>query len=432
VRFEQPSIDQEEAIRAQIVREIYERSRSSIATLIAVVFLFGWALVRTHRTDGVIHGLVALLMVVSVLRWLLAMIPSARWEALASVQTRMRIFTVGVIVTSATLATLVIRVWPILETPHFAILAAVISGIVAGAVMSLGASPRLHSLYSLPPVGAMFWRAITDTRPPWGADLLATAILLYAAMTVVLTIDHARTRRRGIHLSLQLSDLALRDALTQLRNRRFLQEYMSVEAARLARDATERARGHVSLNEDVLALYMIDLDHFKSVNDNFGHAAGDAVLKQIAEVLDVRKSDIVVRWGGEEFVIAARLRQRDDASGLAETLRHRMEAANFVLPDGSTLRRTCSIGFCAIPFGAGQSQPLDWEYALGLADAALYLAKAEGRNRWVGVQPGASPWPDCGARYLEIRDDLKQACDRGVIVLQRMAPLGSLGSSHVA
>lgn len=168
---------------------------------------------------------------------------------------------------------------------------------------------------------------------------------------------------------------------------------------------------------------MLDLDHFKLVNDTYGHAAGDCVLKQLADVLagTVRKSDVLVRWGGEEFVLVARMRQREHACVLAENLRHQIETADFRLPDGSILRRTCSIGFCSLPFFLDRPRQLSWEQALGLADAALYVAKQEGRNRWVGVRAGATPWQDSPSVFVEIRDNLMRACEHGEIALERTA-----------
>ena len=166
---------------------------------------------------------------------------------------------------------------------------------------------------------------------------------------------------------------------------------------------------------------MVDMDHFKLVNDSFGHAAGDSVLKHLAEILvgSVRKSDVLVRWGGEEFVVVARIHHRGDAHVLAESLRHRVESAEFHLPGGATLRKTCSIGFCALPFSLEKPRQVGWEQGLGLADAALYVAKQEGRNRWVGVAPGTKTWPDGPGAYVEIRDNLIRACADGMVELRR-------------
>jgi diguanylate cyclase (GGDEF)-like protein len=421
VRKVDSTLGHTEEVQAQIVRDLYERSRSSTIILLVVVLMFCWAMGAAYKTDGQIRGLFWLLVVVSLIRWILVMIPAVQRDAWVSVKTQYRIFAAGVVLTSSTLALLTVRAWPILETAHLAILAAVISGIVSGALMSLGSSLVVYMLYALPTVGAIVVMAATDSRPRWGADLLATSFLLYGATVVAISIDHSRVRRRGIELSLELSNLVLRDSLTELRNRRFLQEYMTVEQARLAPDAADIERFQKAQPDAAIAVYMMDLDHFKVVNDTHGHTAGDLVLRQLAEVLtaSIRKSDVLVRWGGEEFVLVARIKLREDARIVAENLRHRIETTDFRLPKGSTLRLTCSLGFCVLPFFPDQPRKLNWEQALGLADAALYIAKQEGRNRWVGAGRGTTPWDDTSTTFLEIRDDLKRASERGQVVLER-------------
>lgn len=94
----------------------------------------------------------------------------------------------------------------------------------------------------------------------------------------------------------------------------------------------------------------------------------------------------------------------------------------FTLPDGQVLRKTVSLGYCAMPFSVGQPRMLTWEQVLSIADAALYLAKAEGRNRWVGVTVGATRWADTEATCAEVVQDLQRASDRGLIRLDRLLP----------
>lgn len=417
-------------VQRQVVRDLYERSRTAILALVAVLVMFRWAMGVAHRTDGHVRTLFWLLIALSVGRWCLVMLPTPRRDAWASLRTQYLIFAVGVGLNSGLFSALIMRAWPILDTAHIGILAAVVSGIVSGALMSLGSSFFIYMLYMVPTVGAMVVMAATDTRPSWGADLLATSCVLYAVTAVLVSLDHTRTRRRGIVLDLELSDLILRDTLTELRNRRFLQEYMTVEQGRLAREATDLERAQCVERDQALAIYIIDVDHFKVVNDTFGHAAGDMALKQLAGLLasSVRKSDVLVRWGGEEFVLAARIRRREHARIVAENLRHRIASADFRLPDGSALHQTCSLGFCVLPFFPDQPRKLNWEQALGLADAALYIAKQEGRNRWVGAAWGTTAWDDTPLAYIAIRDDLLRACERGEVALER----GTTAPSRIA
>lgn len=159
----------------------------------------------------------------------------------------------------------------------------------------------------------------------------------------------------------KIEEASLTDPLTGLRNRRYLEHAI----------APDLQRGD-------LVVLLADLDHFKSVNDTYGHAAGDAVLVQLASVLrkTFRASDHIVRWGGEEFLIVIRFIDRSMAGALAEQLRAAVEAHPFALPDGTIVQRTCSIGYAAWPNG-----DLSFDRVIDLADEALYEAKRGGRNR---------------------------------------------------
>jgi diguanylate cyclase (GGDEF)-like protein len=140
---------------------------------------------------------------------------------------------------------------------------------------------------------------------------------------------------------------------------------------------------------------LLDMDHFKSVNDSYGHAAGDTVLVQTAALLRsvFRASDHVVRWGGEEFLIVARFVDREKAHELAEEVRAAVEAHDFRLDDGTLLKRTCSIGFAAYPFSTRQPRARGWQEIVEIADLGLYAAKHNGRNGWVGMEAGDNEEP---------------------------------------
>jgi diguanylate cyclase (GGDEF)-like protein len=167
-------------------------------------------------------------------------------------------------------------------------------------------------------------------------------------------------------------------------------------------------------------LVMVDLDHFKSVNDRHGHAAGDLVLQQIATLLRdcTRESDTVARWGGEEFAVVARQAGPQDAEALVERIRSRVEAHEFLLGDGAVLRRTCSIGYAIYPFIPAEPQRLGWEPLLELADRCLYVAKRSGRNRAVGLRPRldrlAEP-ADVEALCQRLDDDLAGLIAEGAL-----------------
>jgi diguanylate cyclase (GGDEF)-like protein len=167
-----------------------------------------------------------------------------------------------------------------------------------------------------------------------------------------------------------LEDLAYRDELTELPNRRGASRQIDVLISRA------RRHGHQ------LSLLLIDADRFKKVNDEHGHAVGDIVLRELAARLRerVRREDIVGRWGGEEFVVALPETTPDGAAAVAESLRAHV-ANTPITTTGATLDITISIGVSA---WTGQ----DLDDLITRADRALYAAKAAGRDRVI-LEPSA-------------------------------------------
>jgi diguanylate cyclase (GGDEF)-like protein len=193
----------------------------------------------------------------------------------------------------------------------------------------------------------------------------------------------------------ELAQASVTDSLTGLANRRFLAEYVEKEVALLRRRYHRLADGPISPDQLDLAFIMIDLDHFKTINDSAGHAAGDAVLRQVRDLLKSvsRTSDIIVRWGGDEFLLVARDPSGDHLAELAERVRTAVAQHAFELGEGRVVRTTCSIGFACYPFFREQLDALSWEQVVSVADRALYVAKASGRNAWVGFHPGITALP---------------------------------------
>jgi diguanylate cyclase (GGDEF)-like protein len=185
----------------------------------------------------------------------------------------------------------------------------------------------------------------------------------------------------GERISLALANLRLRevlrsqsirDPLTGLFNRRYMEEA-------LARDLRRAAR-----NEECVAVLMFDIDQFKQFNDTFGHHAGDTVLRALGDLLSrqTRGQDIACRYGGEEFVVLLAGTSIDDARKLAELLRHELKQLT-VQHAGQVLGRiSASIGISAFPGHATTAEEL-----LRAADQALYRAKAQGRDRVVVAIP---------------------------------------------
>jgi diguanylate cyclase len=159
-----------------------------------------------------------------------------------------------------------------------------------------------------------------------------------------------------------------RDPLTRLLNRRFLPSVLTREIA------LQRRTGQAAF-----AILLIDLDHFKHINDHHGHDAGDLVLQQAASLIagNVRPSDFVFRYGGEEFAVVLVESDAGVAARVAEKVRRRLEMTDIALPSGASVRVTASMGVAAFDGLA------DYQVLLKRADEALYRAKSEGRNRVV-------------------------------------------------
>ena len=216
----------------------------------------------------------------------------------------------------------------------------------------------------------------------------------------------------------KLEEAAMTDPLTGLHNRRFLQAHIDKDAALARRAAWGLAKSVPPdpRNKD-LAFLLIDVDHFKRVNDEHGHDAGDAVLLQFARTLRdaVRESDEVIRWGGEEFLVLLRQANRENIGTVAERIRANVADRPFDTPSGQPLRITCSVGFCAYPLC--RSEELGWEDALSLADTVLLYAKEHGRNRVVGLSVVVKQ-VDAEMRAI-ILHDFATALDRQLIRLEK-------------
>jgi diguanylate cyclase (GGDEF)-like protein len=160
--------------------------------------------------------------------------------------------------------------------------------------------------------------------------------------------------------------LASTDTLTGLLNRRAFMERI------------DKARAVSDKQLFPLSVLLLDVDHFKKVNDTLGHDAGDAVLQGVARVLSgmARKSDFVARWGGEEFVVALTSTAEAGARIAAERVRRAIAEAKYGIPGGTEHRATASVGLAS-----AENAGWDLHELIGRADKAMYSAKHRGRNR---------------------------------------------------
>jgi len=202
--------------------------------------------------------------------------------------------------------------------------------------------------------------------------------------------------------NLELQQISYTDPLTGVWNRRFLEETLQSDAGQVLRNYERNTGSPASMGDHRdLIFIMVDIDFFKSVNDEYGHAVGDELLRMVAGRLTriMRKSDVLVRWGGEEFMIMSRSADRAGTAVFCSRILDMIALEPFEIANGITLRKTCSIGWAPYPWSEQTYDAIVAEDVIELADIALYRAKAMGRNQCIGFLPSdialASPGNIC-------------------------------------
>jgi two-component system sensor histidine kinase ChiS len=243
---------------------------------------------------------------------------------------------------------------------------------------------------------------------------------------VVERTEELRTKHHELEEAYQrLEDISLSDPLTGLNNRRYLQKVIPMDIAKVQREHDQQLRQEPvqEIGHDFVFL-LLDVDHFKPVNDIYGHSAGDQLLVQLSSLLArvSRESDCLVRWGGEEFLVVSRFSRREQAWQLAERIRKAVADCDFTLVDGQVLKKTCSIGYACYPFKSDQPQVLTWEQVIDTADKALYAAKKSGRNRCVGItETDKTPSEQL---YQRISQDIESLIKQGEVGVVAQDPEG--------
>jgi len=236
---------------------------------------------------------------------------------------------------------------------------------------------------------------ITVLPPPWETWWAYTLYGLFLMSLVVAFIQSQRKKviferaineqleRKVAERTAELEKVSLTDQLTGAHNRRFFHKHIDKEIAQIKRAFFKPKEATPSK----IGFIMLDMDHFKQVNDVHGHDAGDRVLVQLVKIITdtSRESDWVVRWGGEEFVVIVNAVNLQEIQNLAERIRINIEAHSFDIGDGKTINKTCSIGISSYPFIEKNPEALSWEQTLNFADIALYSVKNNGRNAWVSL-----------------------------------------------
>jgi diguanylate cyclase (GGDEF)-like protein len=237
----------------------------------------------------------------------------------------------------------------------------------------------------------------------WWAELAGALLLLGCFWVYVFLRTRALDRRRVeleqavaqrsaelLQKNKELEEVSLTDPLTGARNRRYFYETIT-------RDIAQALRSHLkSLDPSAtpaprqeLIFVLVDIDRFKRVNDDMGHGAGDELLKLMAKRIAsvMRRSDDLVRWGGEEFLLVCRTTDRENASLLCGRVLDAVRTEPFDVGNGVEIHKTCSIGWAPFPWFKDDVNVLSIDNVIEMADRALYIAKREGRNRAYGLLP---------------------------------------------
>jgi diguanylate cyclase (GGDEF)-like protein len=215
--------------------------------------------------------------------------------------------------------------------------------------------------------------------------LSLAAVVVFASVGIA---KQAGLEKELANANRELLDASLTDPLTGVRNRRYFTNSIEADLQQLFRSYATDPSPEIR-NRD-LVFYLIDIDHFKRVNDRFGHGVGDNILVEVARRINTaaRLSDAVIRWGGEEFLLLSRYTDRKDAHILANRVLESVGFKPYPINDGEEhLCVSCSIGWAAFPWNQAEPRSVQQDQVLMLADFALYLAKGSGRNRAVGLLP---------------------------------------------
>ncbi|MGI5307961.1 diguanylate cyclase [Rheinheimera sp. WS51] len=234
---------------------------------------------------------------------------------------------------------------------------------------------------------------------------LTIAVAAGFLLLILLVLLQLRQKQK---LADQFARMSLFDSLTGLHNRHYLEQNIQREI-----NFVKRSKDGNKYNP--IAIYLFDIDHFKKVNDTYGHDVGDKVLKEFARRVNqsIRETDLFIRWGGEEFLLVARLFDTEDYHQIAQRICHAINQSEFAIEQGLSLRVTCTIGGVIYPNSPKQRLDIQWPDLIKLADNALYMGKRQQRNCWVCIdeilQPQSFP--------LVINQELEASIKQQLVVV---------------
>ncbi|MBF0572491.1 MAG: GGDEF domain-containing protein, partial [Desulfamplus sp.] len=245
-------------------------------------------------------------------------------------------------------------------------------------------------------LGVIFYIISSVNAKKMNTDLTESLALRYDNHQLVKNLNIEKKNTEELNAQLmeknhELKSLTRIDPLTGLKNRRYLFEEFTPNNTKIMEKKWLELDGknkRTVSSECGYGIFMIDIDKFKLVNDNFGHDSGDMVLKQFSERLieKVRSDDVVARLGGEEFIVILKDTDEKYLEQFAEILRSYIESTPFNITQDRTINITTSIGFVFYPFFDNFPIKMTFDQMISLADKGLYHAKQNGRNISVRVR----------------------------------------------
>jgi diguanylate cyclase (GGDEF)-like protein len=256
----------------------------------------------------------------------------------------------------------------------------------------------MFSLLTLPVMAG--WAVFAGKAPlPVRGFRLVLTLITMMLMGGLAWIKQHRLDKKLARANWELREDSFTDLLTGARNRRFLNTTIEGDVRQVIRSYSA-ATGSASKRNRDLIFYLIDADSFKEVNDRHGHDIGDKMLIEMARRISsaIRHSDVLIRWGGDEFLVASRYTEREEALNLPTRVLNSVGAEAIELEDGISVHCTCSIGWAVFPWFVRAPEAVSYDEVLRLADHALYEAKKAGRNQATGMLPSRDePAPTTGA-----------------------------------
>jgi diguanylate cyclase (GGDEF)-like protein len=227
------------------------------------------------------------------------------------------------------------------------------------------------------------------------------ALSIFMAIGYILNITRSMSVRIQMlndqlsEKNIELHSLSIRDPLTNLYNRRYVWEYITQQASNFTQQISlpEAQTRSLSVYDKTLLIILVDLDFFKHINDQYGHDAGDQILIQVGKRISsaVRFDDIVVRWGGEEFLVLCPLVRKEHFVQVVQKVYQSINDKPMVIRNDMQIQVTASMGVVTFPPLENSPQSISFEQCVNLADKALYVSKETGRNQIRQVQITGNP-----------------------------------------